>query len=49
MRKFIALLFFGVLLGCTHQEKVLYEELTPKEFSTRLANCPVAYLPAGNS
>lgn len=47
MRKFIALLFFGVLLGCTHQEKVLYEELTPKEFSTRLANCPVAYLPLG--
>lgn len=28
-------------------EKVLYEELRPEEFTERLANCPVAYLPLG--
>jgi len=47
MRKLYIVLVTGILLSCSHQEKVLYEELTPKEFSTRLANCPVAYLPLG--
>lgn len=47
MRNLCALLLLGILLSYSHREKVLYEELTPKEFSTRLANCPVAYLPLG--
>ena len=33
--------------SCTNPGKVLYQELTPDEFSTRLAECPVAYLPLG--
>ncbi len=36
-----------VLVSCNMHEKVLYEELTPAEFSERLAACPVAYLPLG--
>lgn len=28
-------------------EKVLYEELTPREFEARLAQAPIAYLPLG--
>jgi creatinine amidohydrolase len=36
-----------VLVSCNTREKVLYEELTPAEFSERLAACPVAYLPLG--
>ena len=41
--------FFSIILfiSCQTHEKVLYEELTPSEFSTRLADCPVAYLPLG--
>jgi creatinine amidohydrolase len=35
------------LVSCNSRGKVLYEELTPSEFSTRLADCPVAYLPLG--
>jgi creatinine amidohydrolase len=35
------------LVSCTSRGKVLYEELTPAEFSERLAECPVAYLPLG--
>jgi hypothetical protein len=40
---------FAVLMvvSCNVQEKVLYEEFTPSEFSARLADCPVAYLPLG--
>lgn len=33
--------------ACSNREKVLYEELTPLEFASRLADCPVAYLPLG--
>ena len=44
-------LFFTILLllivSCVKREKVLFEELTPSEFSERLAECPVAYLPLG--
>lgn len=47
MRNLCAVLLLGLLLSCSHQEKVLYEELTPKEFSARLEKCPVAYLPLG--
>lgn len=36
-----------ILLSCSPSEKVLYEELTPKEFLNRLAAAPVAYLPLG--
>jgi len=38
---------FLILVSCHTHQKVLYEELTPAEFSARLANCPVAYLPLG--
>lgn len=44
----VSVLLVGLLLSCSHHEKVLYEELTPKEFSMRLAKCPVAYLPLGS-
>jgi len=47
MIKFWFILFSVLLLSCSHQEKVLYEELTPVEFTTRLKDCPVAYLPLG--
>jgi creatinine amidohydrolase len=47
MRNIYTVILLGILLSCGHKEKVLYEELTPKEFSTRLTNCPVAYLPLG--
>lgn len=36
-----------MLISCNSHEKVLYEELTPSEFSARLSDCPVAYLPLG--
>jgi creatinine amidohydrolase len=35
------------LVSCGYREKVLYEELTPAEFSERIEACPVAYLPLG--
>jgi len=35
------------LVSCNRHPKVLYEELTPDEFSARMAECPVAYLPLG--
>lgn len=35
------------LVSCDVREKVLYEDLTPSEFSARLEDCPVAYLPLG--
>jgi creatinine amidohydrolase len=44
------ILYTSVLIGlisCNSKEKVLYEELTPAEFSQRLSACPVAYLPLG--
>ncbi len=47
MRQLLALSILLFLAACTHREKVLYEELTPDEFSKRLAECPVAYLPLG--
>jgi creatinine amidohydrolase len=36
-----------ILISCNVKEKVLYEELTPAEFTERLSTCPVAYLPLG--
>jgi creatinine amidohydrolase len=43
----VLLLMLLMLASCQTREKVLYEELTPAEFSARLADCPVAYLPLG--
>lgn len=42
---FLILVF--TMASCTNHPKVLYQELTPAEFKTRLAECPVAYLPLG--
>jgi creatinine amidohydrolase len=36
-----------LLASCSRPEKVLYQELTPAEFTARLEKCPVAYLPLG--
>jgi creatinine amidohydrolase len=46
MRYILLLIILGII-SCHHPEKVLYEELTPKEFSARMTLCPVAYLPLG--
>jgi creatinine amidohydrolase len=46
--KFQLILIIMVLIAsCKKPEKVLYEELTPDEFTQRLEKCPVAYLPLG--
>jgi creatinine amidohydrolase len=37
----------AALMSCSKPEKVLYTELTPSEFSARIEQCPVAYLPLG--
>ena len=50
MKTIIIVLAICVASSCTKKkedEKVLYEELTPKEFSERLAKAPIAYLPLG--
>ena len=52
MYKFSIILTFLSLLGCSsyglaNPEKVLYEELTPKEFRERISAAPIAYLPLG--
>jgi creatinine amidohydrolase len=47
MKNWLYLTAIVVLTSCSRPEKVLYEELTPSEFSARLAKCPVAYLPLG--
>lgn len=47
MKNVVYLFAFILLVSCNAREKVLYEELTPSEFSARLAKCPVAYLPLG--
>ena len=46
---FVLSLLSLCLLVCqpAKQEKVLYEELTPKEFRVRIAKAPIAYLPLG--
>ncbi len=40
----IILLFMA---SCNKPERVLYQELTPSEFTKRIEKCPVAYLPLG--
>jgi creatinine amidohydrolase len=47
MKKIVCLWAFIAFASCQTGDKVLYEELTPAEFSARLAACPVAYLPLG--
>lgn len=47
MRNTLFLLVLLMAVSCNNRKKVLYEELTPEEFSSRLAECPVAYLPLG--
>lgn len=44
---YFILFLIGSLVSCNETEKVLYEELTPSEFSSRIDKCPVAYLPLG--
>lgn len=47
---FIGVLIFiicGMVYGQEKNSKVLYEELTPKEFRERIAEAPIAYLPLG--
>lgn len=46
--KFPLILIIMVLMAsCSKPEKVLYQELTPDEFTRRIEKCPVAYLPLG--
>jgi creatinine amidohydrolase len=47
MKNIVYFFALVLLVSCQTHEKVLYEELTPSEFSIRLADCPVAYLPLG--
>ena len=47
MKKLLYASLVLILVSCNNKPKVLYEELTPEEFSTRLKECPVAYLPLG--
>jgi len=47
MKFWLIILIATVMTACNKPEKVLYEELTPDEFTERLRECPVAYLPLG--
>jgi creatinine amidohydrolase len=47
MKYGLIVIALAILTSCNKPEKVLYQELTPAEFSTRLEKCPVAYLPLG--
>ena len=47
MKYVIYIIVLLTLASCKREVKVLYEELTPAEFSARLSDCPVAYLPLG--
>lgn len=43
----LTLIICGMVNGQEKNGKVLYEELTPKEFRIRIADAPIAYLPLG--
>ncbi len=43
----LTLIICGMVYGQEIVSKVLYEELTPKEFRERIAEAPIAYLPLG--
>lgn len=47
MRSVMFVSIIIMLFSCRKAEKVLYTQLTPSEFSERMAKCPVAYLPLG--
>ena len=47
MKHIFTFLIIGLISSCNNHVKVLYEELTPKEFRERIAQAPVAYLPLG--
>ncbi len=47
MNKCLLLITTVIMISCSKPEKVLYQELTPAEFTARLEKCPVAYLPLG--
>ena len=47
MNRWIYLIVLVLIASCRHHEKVLYQELTPEEFTQRIEKCPVAYLPLG--
>lgn len=43
----LTIIICGMVHGQENGSKVLYEELTPKEFRVRIAEAPIAYLPLG--
>ena len=47
MKTLLIIITVALLISCNKAEKVLYQELTPAEFTVRLEKCPVAYLPLG--
>jgi creatinine amidohydrolase len=47
MNKCLYLFITVLMIACSKPEKVLYQELTPSEFTVRLEKCPVAYIPLG--
>jgi creatinine amidohydrolase len=47
MKNILYLAIILMMVSCNAKGKVLYEELTPAEFTERLSVCPVAYLPLG--
>ncbi len=47
MKRILILVTILIMAACSKPQKVLYQELTPDEFSKKLAECPVAYLPLG--
>ena len=47
MKALPVILMAVLILSCSRPEKVLYQDLTPAEFTARLRKCPVAYLPLG--
>ncbi|MFN8239734.1 MAG: creatininase family protein [Bacteroidales bacterium] len=47
MKNLLFLITLLIACSCKDEQKVLYEELSPAEFRTRLQECPVAYLPLG--
>ncbi len=47
MKYWLSIIIMVLMTSCNKPEKVLYQELTPDEFTQRLEKCPVAYLPLG--
>lgn len=47
MNRILILFIALTMAACSKPQKVLYQELTPDEFSQKLKECPVAYLPLG--